>query len=57
MTSPMKKIKHPRTLKMIKNYVPKQQMCQDSEIYQNGIFQFFISKILKDIECGDFVPK
>lgn len=57
MTSPMKKIKHPRTLKMIKNYVPKQQMCQDSEIYQNGIFQFSISKILEDIECGDFVPK
>ncbi len=57
MTSPMKKIKHPKTLKMIKNYVPKQQMCQDSEIYQNGIFQFFISKILEDIECGAFVPK
>lgn len=53
----MKKTKHPRTLKLIKNYVPKQPMCDDSEIYQNGVFQFSISMILEDINNRAFVAK
>lgn len=53
----MKKSNHPRALKLIKNYVPKQPMCDDSEIYQNGIFQFSVSMILEDIDNGTFVPK
>lgn len=53
----MKKMKHPRTLKLIKNYVPKQPMSDEIEIYPNGIFQFFISKIIEDIESGIFTPK
>jgi len=57
MMRSMKRIKHPRILKLIKNYVPKQPMCDDSEIYQNGIFQFSVSMILEDIKNGTFVPK
>ena len=53
----MKKIKHPRTLKLIKNYTPKVQIGDDIEIYPNGMFQFFISKILEDIASGNFKPK
>lgn len=53
----MNTTKHPRALKLIKNYIPKQPMCDDSEIYQNGIFQFSISMILEDIEHGIFTPK
>jgi hypothetical protein len=53
----MKKIKHPRALKLIKNYSPKQQMSDEIEIYPNGIFQFSISMILEDIESGLFAPK
>ena len=53
----MNTTKHPRALKLIKNYIPKQPMCDDSEIYQNGIFQFSISMILEDIKNGTFVPK
>lgn len=53
----MKKTKYPRTLKMIKNYVPKQPISDEIEIYPNGIFQFFISKIIEDIDNGTFVPK
>lgn len=52
----MKKTKHPRTLKLIKNYIPKQEMSDEIEIYPNGIFQFFISKILEDIENSSFKP-
>ena len=53
----MKKTKHPRTLKLIKNYTPKVQESEEIEIYPNGIFRFFISKILEDIKNGDFKPK
>ena len=53
----MKKIKHPRTLKLKKNYIPKKQINEELEIYKNGIFNFFISKILEDIENGIFTPK
>ena len=53
----MKKTKHPRTLKLIKNYAPKVQESEEIEIYPNGIFKFFISKILEDIKNGDFKPK
>ena len=53
----MRKIKHPRTLKLIKNYIPKVQKSEEIEIYLNGIFKFFISKILEDINSGDFKPK
>ena len=53
----MKKTKHPRTLKLIKNYTPKVQESEEIEIYPNGIFKFFISKILEDIKNGDFKPK
>lgn len=53
----MRKIKHPRTLKFIKNYIPKVQESEEIEIYPNGIFKFFISKILEDIYRGDFKPK
>ncbi len=53
----MKKMKHPRALKLTKNYVPKQSMSDEIEIYPNGIFQFFISKIIEDIEFGTFAPK
>ena len=34
----MKKIKHPRTLKLKKNYIPKKQINDELEIYKNGIF-------------------
>lgn len=53
----MLKPKHPRALKLIKNYIPKQPASDEIEIYPNGIFQFFISKILEDIEYGIFTPK
>lgn len=53
----MKKIKHPCTLKLKKNYIPKKQINEELEIYKNGIFNFFISKILEDIENGVFEPK
>jgi hypothetical protein len=53
----MRKIKHPRTLKLKKNYIPKKQINEELEIYKNGIFNFFISKILEDIENGIFKPK
>lgn len=53
----MRKIKHTRTLKLIKNYIPKVQKSEEIEIYPNGIFKFFISKILEDINNGDFEPK
>lgn len=53
----MKKTKHPRALKLIKNYIPKQPISDEIEIYPNGIFQFFISKIVEDIDNGIFVPK
>lgn len=53
----MKKTKHPRRLKLIKNYAPKVQESEEIEIYPNGIFKFFISKILEDIKNGDFKPK
>lgn len=53
----MKKIKHPRTLKLKKNYIPKKQINEELEIYKNGVFNFFISKILEDIENGIFEPK
>lgn len=53
----MKKTQHPRALKLIKNYVPKQTLSEEIEIYPNGIFQFFISKIMEDIEHGTFAPK
>ena len=53
----MKKIKHPRTLKLKKNYIPKKQINEELEIYKNGIFNFFISKILEDIKNGIFTPK
>ena len=53
----MRKIKHPRTLKLRKNYIPKVQKSEEIEIYLNGIFKFFISKILEDINSGDFKPK
>lgn len=53
----MKKSNHPRALKLIKNYVPKQPLSEEIEIYPNGIFQFFISKINEDIDNGIFAPK
>lgn len=53
----MKKIKHPRSLKLIKNYIPKQQVGEEIEIYPNGVFTFFISKIVEDIKSGHFQPK
>lgn len=53
----MKKTKHPRTLKLIKNYTHKVQENEEIEIYPNGIFKFFISKTLEDIKNGDFKPK
>lgn len=53
----MRKIKHPHTLKLKKNYIPKKQINEELEIYKNGIFNFFISKILEDIENGVFEPK
>ncbi len=53
----MKKTQHPRALKLIKNYVQKQPLSEEIEIYPNGIFQFFISKIMEDIEHGTFAPK
>ena len=53
----MRKIKHPRTLKLEKNYIPKKQINEELEIYKNGIFNFFISRILEDIENGIFKPK
>jgi len=53
----MRKIKHPRTLKFIKNYIPKVQESEEIEIYPNGIFTFFISKILEDIDNGNFKPQ
>ena len=53
----MKKIKHPCTLKLKKNYIPKKQINEELEIYKNGIFNFFISKILEDIENGIFTQK
>lgn len=48
---------HPKTLKLIKDYKPKIQNSDDIEIYPNGIFKFFVSKILEDIEDGIFKPK
>lgn len=53
----MQKPNYPRALKLIKNYIPKKPICDEIEIYPNGIFQFFISKILEDIENGIFTPK
>lgn len=53
----MQKIKHPRILKLIKNYIPKQQSSEDIELYPNGVFTFFISKIMEDIKSGHFKPK
>ncbi len=53
----MTKTKHPRTLKLIKNYIPKQPVGDEIEIYPNGIIQFLISEILEDIEKGRFTPK
>ena len=53
----MKKSQHPIALKLIKNYVQKQPLSEEIEIYPNGIFQFFISKIMEDIEHGTFAPK
>ncbi len=53
----MRKIKHPRTLKLKKNYIPKKQINEELEIYKNGIFNFFISRILEDIENGIFKPR
>lgn len=53
----MKKMKHPRALKLTKNYVPKQSMSDEIEIYPNGIFQFSISMILEDIGYETFAPK
>jgi hypothetical protein len=53
----MKKAQHPRTLKPIQNYTPKVQESEEIEIYPNGVFKFFISKILEDIESGVFKPE
>lgn len=53
----MKKIKHPRTLKLLKNYIPKQHVSEEVELYPIGVFTFFISKILEDIKSGHFKPK
>jgi hypothetical protein len=53
----MKKTKHPRALNRIKNFIPKLQENVEVEIYLNGIFKFFISKIVEDIENGSFTPK
>ena len=41
-----------RRLKLKKNYTPKVPKNEDIEIYPNGIFNFFISKIIEDIEDG-----
>jgi len=49
-------MKHPRTLKLIKNYIPKQSMNDEIELYPNGVFKFFISKMIEDIENGNFKP-
>lgn len=43
-------------LKLQKNYTPKVQNSEEIEIYPNGIFKFFISKIIEDIEDGIFQP-
>ena len=53
----MKKIKHPRTLKLLKNYIPKQHVSEEVELYPIGVFTFFISKILEDIKSGHFKHK
>jgi len=46
-----------RKLKLQKNYTPKVQKNDEIEIYPNGIFKFFISKILEDINDGTLEPK
>ena len=44
-------------LKLQKNYTPKVQNSEEIEIYPNGIFKFFISKIIEDIEDGVLQPQ
>jgi len=44
-------------LKLQKNYTPKVQNSEEIETYPNGIFKFFISKIIEDIEDGVFQPQ
>ena len=46
-----------RKLKLIKNYTPKISKSEDIEIYPNGVFNFFISKMLEDIEDDILRPK
>lgn len=47
----------PKKLKLQKNYTPKVQNSEEIEIYPNGIFKFFISKIIEDIKDGVLNPK
>jgi hypothetical protein len=44
-------------LKLQKNYTPKIQNSEEIEIYPNGIFKFFISKIIEDIEDRILQPQ
>jgi len=44
-------------LKLIKNYTPKISKSEEIELYPNGIFNFFISKMLEVIEDNIFKPK
>ena len=44
-------------LKLQKNYTPKVQNSDEIEIYPNGVFNFFISKIIEDIDGGILQPK
>ena len=46
-----------KKLKLKKNYIPKVQNSEEIEIYPNGIFKFFISKIIEDIEDGILQPQ
>jgi len=45
-----------RKLKLQKNYTPKVQNSDEIEIYPNGVFNFFISKIIEDIDDGILQP-
>ena len=46
-----------RKLNLQKNYTPKISNNEEIEIYPNGIFNFFVSKIIEDIDVGVLQPK